>query len=66
MGRTCLRSLSSGFGKKLKALYRERHNGAEPPTVDRFVDGALRKVAGYTEGDRHLFDAVWALMGGRP
>lgn len=55
-----LRSLSSSFGKKLKALYRERNNGDDPPTVDRFVDGALRKVAGYTESHRPLFDEVWS------
>ncbi len=53
------RSLASQFGKRLKALYRDK-NGQEPPTVDRFVDGALRKVAGYTEHDRPLFDEVFS------
>lgn len=54
-----LRSLSTSFGKKLKALYRERVGG-DPPTTERFVDGALRRVAGYTEAHRALFDEVWA------
>lgn len=53
-----LRSMSTTFGKRVKALYRLRHD-AEPPKVERFVDGALRAVAGYTERDRPLFDAAW-------
>lgn len=57
-----LRSLSGPFGKRLKALYVDRHN-VEPPTVDRFVDGALRKVSAYTEADRDLFDAAFTLIG---
>ena len=56
-----LRSLSPSFGKRVKALYRERYN-AEPPTVDRFVDGALRPVAAYTEAHRHLFDQAWLAL----
>lgn len=55
-----LRSISTGFGKKLKALYRERIDSKGPMTTDRFVDGALRKVAVYTESHRPLFDEVWA------
>jgi hypothetical protein len=43
-----LRSLSTNFGKKLKARYRDQY-GHDPATVERFVDGALRRVAGYTE-----------------
>lgn len=54
-----LRSQSSGFGKRLKALYRDKH-GQEPPVVPRFVDGAMRDVAGYTEYDRPLFDEVFS------
>lgn len=53
-----LRSLSSVFGKRVKALYRVMHN-AEPQKVERFVDNALRMVAGYTEADRPLFDVAW-------
>lgn len=55
-----LRSMSSGFGKRLKALYREKHDGQDPPQTERFVDGALRPVAGYTEADRPLFDEVFS------
>ncbi|GIH23022.1 hypothetical protein Aph01nite_13320 [Acrocarpospora phusangensis] len=53
-----LRSLSPGFGKRVKAAYRARY-GAEPGKVDRFVDGALRAVAAYTEAHRPLFDQTW-------
>ena len=56
---TALRSLAPSFGKQLKNLYRQRY-GTEPPIVQRFVDGALRSVAAYTEAHRHLFDEVWA------
>lgn len=56
-----LRSLSTGFGKRLKAAYVESH-GQNPPKVERFVDGALRSVAGYTEADRPLFDQVFASL----
>lgn len=52
------RRISGRFGKLLKAAYVARH-GVEPPVVERFVDGALRRVAGYTEADRPLFDEVW-------
>jgi prophage antirepressor-like protein len=53
-----LRSLSPRFGKALKAAFVDRYD-RKPATVDRFVDGALRKVAGYTERHRPLFDQVW-------
>lgn len=53
-----LRSLSPKFGKRLKAAYVDRYD--RPPTVaDRFIDGALRPVAVYTERHRPLFDLVW-------
>lgn len=52
------RGLSSTFGKRVKALYRQEHD-AEPPQVDRLIDGTLRKVAGYTEAHRPLFDQAW-------
>lgn len=54
-----LRSLSTTFGKRLKAAYVDRYD-REPGKVDRFVDGALRSVAAYTEKHRPLFDRVWA------
>lgn len=53
-----LRSMSPQFGKRLKAAYRS-HHGQAPPEVQRFVSGALRRVAGYTEADRVLMDQVW-------
>lgn len=56
-----LRSLSPRFGKALKAAFVDRYD-RKPATVDRFVDGALRKVAGYTERHRPLFDRVWREM----
>ncbi len=58
-----LRSASTKFGRHLKALYRETHD-REPGIVERFVDNALRKVAGYSEADRDLFDAVWEQLYG--
>lgn len=57
------RSMSAMFGKRVKKLYRDQF-GADPQPTDRFVDGALRQVAGYTEQHRHLFDAVWAQVNG--
>lgn len=54
-----LRSLSTTFGKRLKHAYRTRY-GSEPGRTERFVSGALREVAAYTEQHRPLFDTVWA------
>lgn len=54
-----LRSLSPRFGKALKAAYVDRYD-RKPAQVDRFVDGALRKVAGYAERHRPLFNQVWS------
>ncbi|AQZ67615.1 hypothetical protein BKM31_44655 [[Actinomadura] parvosata subsp. kistnae] len=56
-----LRSMSTRFGKRLKALYREKY-GTEPGTVDRFIDGALRPVACYNESHRDLFNQAWVAM----
>lgn len=56
-----LRKLSPTFGKRLKAAY-VSVRGREPGTSERFVDGALRPVAAYTEADRPLFDAVWGSL----
>jgi hypothetical protein len=53
-----LRSLSTRFGKHLKAAYVDRYD-RQPPKVERFVSGALRDVAGYTEKHRPLFERVW-------
>lgn len=54
-----VRKLAPTFGKRLKALHLKRH-GEPPGTSRRFVDGAQRDVAVYTEADRDLFDAVWS------
>jgi hypothetical protein len=60
---TAARRLASTFGKRLKAAYVRRH-GETPGTAPRFVDGAQRDVAVYTEADRDLFDAVWSAIEG--
>jgi hypothetical protein len=60
---TAARKLSSTFGKKLKAAYIRRH-GEATGTSRRFIDGAQRDVAVYTEADRDLFEQVWAEIGG--
>lgn len=52
------RRVRGNFGKALAAAYRKVY-GREPEKVPRFVDGALRKVSGYTERDRPMFDEVW-------
>jgi hypothetical protein len=53
------RKLAPTFGKRLKARYLALH-GEPPGTSRRFVDGAQRDVAVYTEADRPLFDLVWS------
>ncbi len=53
------RSIASTYGKRVLKLYRERHGGKSPEKVDRFVDGALRSVNGYTYRDRDLFVEAW-------
>jgi prophage antirepressor-like protein len=53
-----IRKTSSRFGRSLKAAYTQLH-GKPPGSSRRFVDGAQRDVAVYTEADRHLFDTVW-------
>lgn len=58
-----LRSMSSMFGKLVKKRYRTEY-GDDPKPTERFVDGALREVAGYTEQHRGLFDATWNAMTG--
>lgn len=58
-----LRSMSAMFGKQVKKRYRTEY-GADPLPTERFVDGALRMVAGYTERHRPLFDATWNAMTG--
>lgn len=57
------RKIAPRFGKQLKAAYAREH-GKPPGTSRRFVDGAQRDVAVYTEADRGLFDLVWSHIGG--
>lgn len=56
------RKIATKFGKYLKAAYRDQY-GCEPSMTDRFVDGAVRSVAAYTEQHRPLFDWVWTKLG---
>ena len=58
IGGVGLRKLSPKFGRRLKGTYVSQH-GRAPQTVPRFVDGAMRDVAAYTERDRPLFDQTW-------
>lgn len=53
-----LRKLAPKFGKRLKRTY-IRLTGEVPGTAPRFVDGAIRDVAAYTERHRPIFDATW-------
>lgn len=58
-----IRKVSGNFGKALKGLYVARY-GQAPGKVRRFVEGAHREVAVYTEADRDLFDTVWSELRG--
>lgn len=58
VGKVDLRSIRSVFGKRVKALY-VAHHGHEPKKVDGLVDGRDRKVNGYYERDRFLFDQAF-------
>lgn len=53
------RKHSGLFGKRLKRVYRQANGGADPVMTERFVDGAPRQVACYTEEHRPLFEQVW-------
>lgn len=58
------RSVSSEFGRRMKAAYLLR-TGEAPGKTRRFVDGAERMVAVYTEAERPLFDEVWQQLASR-
>jgi prophage antirepressor-like protein len=58
IGGVMLRKMSPKFGKRLKAAYVSEY-GHAPTVVDRFVDGAVRSVAVYSERHRPLFDQIW-------
>lgn len=53
-----VRRRAGTFGKRLKAAYVLEH-GELPRIAPRFVDGAQRDVAVYTEADRPLFEDVF-------
>ncbi|MCW2300683.1 phage antirepressor N-terminal domain-containing protein [Rhodococcus qingshengii] len=56
------RKFASSMGALVKKSYRELHD-KEPGSAVRFINGADRPVAAYTERDRALFDKAWAILG---
>ena len=56
------RKFASSMGALVKKSYRELHN-TEPGQAIRFINGADRPVAAYTERDRALFEKAWAILG---
>lgn len=53
------KKIRSAFGRVLSTEYQRLH-GRKPVKVDQEVNGAVRKVNGYTEADRPLMDEVWS------
>jgi hypothetical protein len=62
MTAAAIRKLAPQFGKKVKSAFMRQH-GEPPKTAPRYVDGAQRSVAVYTEADRALFDSAWEDLG---
>ena len=58
-----IKSKSSSFGKRLKALYIAEH-GESPKTAPQEVHGRIMDVNAYTEKDRKLMDKIFNLMFG--
>lgn len=58
-----IKSKSSSFGKRLKALYIAEH-GESPKTAPQEVHGRITDVNAYTEKDRKLMDKIFNLMFG--
>ena len=58
-----IKSKSSDFGKRLKALYIAEH-GESPKTAPQEVHGRIIDVNAYTEKDRKLMDKIFNLMFG--
>lgn len=56
------RKFASSMGALVKKSFRELHD-KEPGSAVRFINGADRPVAAYTERDRALFDKAWAILG---
>ncbi len=60
LSRDEIKSMSSVFGKRLKAMYQLEH-GEDPKQYPlETKSGQVRQVNAYTEADRVLFDRVWA------
>lgn len=57
---TLVDAKSSGFGKRLKARYIVEYDRAPEKHHQQLSNGQVREVYAYTEGDRPLFDSVWA------
>lgn len=53
-----VRKVAGMFGKRLKALFIERH-GIEPPVIRDLVGRRIVPVCQYQEQHRDLFDEVW-------
>ncbi|TWH05509.1 hypothetical protein L618_008700000010, partial [Rhodococcus rhodochrous J45] len=54
-----IKSMSSVFGKRLKAMY-QLERGEDPGQYPLETKaGQVRQVNAYTEADRDLFDRVW-------
>ncbi|WP_161995421.1 BRO family protein [Rhodococcus sp. YH1] len=59
LSRNEIKSMSSVFGKRLKAMYQLEH-GEDPKQYPlETKSGQIRPVNAYTESDRVLFDRVW-------
>lgn len=59
LSRDEIKSMSSVFGKRLKAMYQLEH-GKDPKQYPLETKaGQVRQVNAYTESDRVLFDRVW-------
>lgn len=57
---TLIAAKASGFGKRLKARYIKKYDREPAMHHQELPNGTVRQVCAYTEGDRPLFDAVWA------
>lgn len=58
--KSLIEAKASGFGKRLKARYIVEHDREPARHHQELPNGTVRQVYAYTEGDRPLFDSVWA------
>ena len=55
-----IRSYASAFGKYVKEVYRDEHDGKDPGVYfQETPSGQVREVCAYTEADRPLLDRIW-------